>query len=1671
MIIKFLHWKRAAFSVLFTLLLSVAGVTNVFAQTFTSGNLNYSLNDDGATVTVTGHVDGTAATGELVIPESVELYGTTYPVTVIGESAFQNCYNLTGDLVIPNSVITIGYRAFYYCSGFTGSLTIGNAVQTISGYAFYYCNFTGTLTIPESVTYISYNVFDYCDFTSLNFNATNCSSISGSWLNNCYYLTTLTIGENVQVIPSYFLTGHTSFTGELVIPESVTIIGNNAFDACTGFTGSLTIPNSVISIYQNAFNGCTGFTGSLTIGNSVTTIGENAFNGCTGFTGSLTIPNAVTSISTNAFSGCTGFSGTLSLGNSVTQIGNTAFFGACSDFSSIEIWAETPPILGNNVFLSADYGIPVSVPCGSLDAYQEAEGWNVFTNLQEFNPCLWEIMAETSPAISGTVNGTGIYEQGQTCTLTATPNEGYYFMDWTENGVVVSTDAEYAFMVTGNRSLVARFTDGSSIVIGYGGDTISKYLPSFSLYCFSLTQQIYTAEEIGWLDEIMGNAAINSIAFFNEGFQKTRNYDIYLVHTDKTNFESANDWVAVTEADKVFGGAVTMASDDWTTITFDTPFAYNGISNLALVIDDNSGNWSSNNMTCRVFETNGSQAIRVYSDNSNYDPYNPDQYEGTLESVKNEIVLGISFAVFATASPVEGGSVSGAGAYHFGEVCTLTATPSSDAFVFVNWTENGEVVSSNAQYSFIVTENRNFVANFLHFRFDITAIASPEVCGTVTGAGNYLVGQTCTLTATPNEGYIFYQWLENGEVVSTNPTYSFVVTADRALTARFKTANPIIFADPNVETICVNNWDSDGDGFLSYGEAAAVTDLGSAFRNHSEITSFNELQYFTGLTSIGYRAFYYCYNLSSVTLPSSVTSIDSYAFYYSGLSGAFVVPSTVTSIGTYAFSNCYGLTSVNLSGSISYLNDYVFNNCYNLSSITLPTSLTSIGSSTFQNCSSLSSISLPNAVSYIYSYAFYGCTGLTSVELSSSLYSIGYRAFYGCSNLTGTLNLPNGVNSIGEEAFMDCTALSGLNLSQNLGSIGANAFRNCSGIRGEITLPASLWSVGGYAFYGCDGISTVNYNATNCSSFGSASNPVFYDCAFPHLNIGANVQSIPDYAFKRCFMITDMNVAAVNPPTIYSSTFGMVPRSIPVTVPFGSGNLYRSAQYWEEFFNIIEDNGVVYTNYWQPNGSQYADNMSVIGIIQIDGVEQSSNALEIGAFCGDECRGSQLLTYYPQLDRYLVFFTLYGEEDDVLFFRLYNHELGQESELGCVSYITFESNGILGSYASPYVFNFTHIQNTMLSTGWTWYSSYVELSGINGLSMMEESIGDNGVMIKSQASGYVANNNGQWTGSLNVVNNEQMYTINTSVPCVLSMTGSYADPTQHPISLYSGWTWIGYPLATATEINDALSGLNPIDGDLLKAKNMFSVYMEGTGWIGMLNTLKPGAGLMYYSQNSETVSLVYATEAKGVAPHDEMATEVSHYMPELSSYSNNMNVIAVVELEGTEVRNSKLELAVFAGNECRGNVHPIYLEALDRYIAFLTVAGDESTPLSWKLFDPETGIEYCCDQSVTFETNDIIGSLNDPLVLSFSKMTSAEDYAGFVSVYPNPVKANEMVSVALPFESKARLEMVNVMGAVLSTEIVVGGTLALKVPETPGIYMMKVIFDGKGTYTYKLVVE
>ena len=112
----------------------------------------------------------------------------------------------------------------------------------------------------------------------------------------------------------------------------------------------------------------------------------------------------------------------------------------------------------------------------------------------------------------------------------------------------------------------------------------------------------------------------------------------------------------------------------------------------------------------------------------------------------------------------------------------MTATP-APGYDFVNWTENGNSVSTNANFGFPVTGNRTLVANFELKTIDITVVVNPEEGGTAIGAGTYNYGEEVTVTVSRNEDWAFINWTENGNVVSEEETYTFIATESRTLVA------------------------------------------------------------------------------------------------------------------------------------------------------------------------------------------------------------------------------------------------------------------------------------------------------------------------------------------------------------------------------------------------------------------------------------------------------------------------------------------------------------------------------------------------------------------------------------------------------------------------------------------------------------------------------------------------------------------------------------------------------------------------------------------------------------------------------------------------------------------------------------------------------------------------
>ena len=218
-------------------------------------------------------------------------------------------------------------------------------------------------------------------------------------------------------------------------------------------------------------------------------------------------------------------------------------------------------------------------------------------------------------------------------------------------------------------------------------------------------------------------------------------------------------------------------------------------------------------------------------------------------------------------------------------------------------------------------------------------------------------------------------------------------------------ASGIIFADANVKALCVSKWDTNCDGELSYNEAAAVTRIGNLF-SCKDITSFDELGFFKGLTRIDGSSFALCSALSSITIPNSVTSIDERAFWGCSSLSSVIIPKSVNSISSYAFDGCSCLTNITIPHSVTKIDDLAFSGCSGLTTISVEPGNMQYDSR--NDCNAIvetttnrlvvgckNSIIL-ESITAIGDYAFFGCSGLTNITISNSVTSIGLFAFNEC---------------------------------------------------------------------------------------------------------------------------------------------------------------------------------------------------------------------------------------------------------------------------------------------------------------------------------------------------------------------------------------------------------------------------------------------------------------------------------------------------------------------------------------------------------------------------------------------------------------------------------------------------------------------------------------------------
>lgn len=1128
-------------------------------------------------------------------------------------------------------------------------------------------------------------------------------------------------------------------------------------------------------------------------------------------------------------------------------------------------------------------------------------------------------------------------------------------------------------------------------------------------------------------------------------------------------------------------------------------------------------------------------------DYGSYQPYDVGD-GGYSNPLVFQIVEGsptTSYVINASASPSAGGTVSGAGTYIEGSICTLNATPSSD-YNFVKWSKNGTQVSTNPVYSFQVTESASYVASFVEkpIYYNISVSASPSNGGTVTGSGNYVFYAHVTLTATPNPGYVFERWTKNGTQVSTNPNYMIVVTGDA-----------------NYEAVFSAN--STGSGILS-----GIFSVGANTRvNFSQ----GNLQYQASSNTWRFATNQYDYlGSGNANISSSYSGwIDLFCWGTSGYNHGAVCYQPWSTSTTNSDYYAYGSYTYNLydqTGKADWGYNRISNGGNTLDSWRTPT-----------RAEWAYMLNTRNTASGI-RYAKAQVNGVKGLILLPDDWSASYYSL----NSTNTSGADFSTNVISSSVW-----------ANNLESHGA-VFLPTAGMRfgtqlGSIGVYGLYWSSSyydsdnaGYLVLGSDrveandvdrrgGVSvrlvtpvqntayTISVSA-NPSYGGSVSGGGTYiegsTCvltATPATGYsfvrwtknGSQVSTNPSYSFTVTGNASYVAVFSLNSYTISASAS-----------PSSGGSVSGAGSY--NYGSTCTLNASANTGYsfvcWMKNGSQVstnasfsftvAENASYVAVFNLDSYTISVSASPsaggsvsgAGSYnYGNSCtltatpatgysfvcwtkNGSQVSTN-PNYS-----FTVTGNASCVAVFSLNTYTIsasanstlwGTVSGAGTYSFgsictltatpntgcdfvrwtengsqvSTYESYSFMVTGNASYVAVFeesTITQSQPLSTGWNWWSSYVELNGAEGLSMLENGLGSAGQMIKSRSDGYVEsytyNGTTGWFGSLTSISNEQMYKINMNSSSSAAVTGYLVSTSNHPITIGNGWNWIGFPLNQSVGVAEALSGFSPAVDDVLKGRNSYTTYFSNngtTGWFGSLNTLEPGYGYMYQSQSSGTKTLVFQP-GRGEVMLANITPENNIYQPSDQRFADNMTVTAVIEVEDEELRSDSHELAAFVDDECRGSVRLLYVEPIDRYVAFLTVFGETGDALEFRLTDG-TDSQFSTDM-LSFASDGGVGTLALPKVLHFGTLGLGETSA-MVRIYPNPVRRKGTLNVSLPEASGTMtVEIGNMLGVtVLREEVVMDPTSVVRIslPDAvlSGTYILKAIRADGNVYYGKLVVE
>ena len=435
----------------------------------------------------------------------------------------------------------------------------------------------------------------------------------------------------------------------------------------------------------------------------------------------------------------------------------------------------------------------------------------------------------------------------------------------------------------------------------------------------------------------------------------------------------------------------------------------------------------------------------------------------------------------------------------------------------------------------------------------------------------------------------------------------------------------------------------------------------------------------------------------------------------------------------------------------------------------------------------------------------------------------------------------------------------------------------------------------------------------------------------------------------------------------------------------------------------------------QPEWSKKVDSdllrysMNVIGQVYLyDQIDSDSRDI-VGVFDKENvCHGFANITHDEQYGDNALYLTVYDNQVSgrELNFRLWQYSTGRELVLTPKQNITFENSAVVGS-GTPVRFDGgeSFVQNFSLKKGWNWVSFNVnspQLADVNPLlNNIPWKEGD--VLTDMGSDTLLVYKNKQWltSGSTQnmTISPKKSYAIKVQEDCLFPIGGTVIkEESARTIEVKKGWNAIGYTPMTNLSVETALSDYydNAQEGDVIKSHTEFAYFSKSGNvgrWRGSLQYMKPGEGYMMLRKGNDDVSFTY--------PYYEMGTSSSENGAKAARLtSSNEARSAVLKTRSTMTLSATVEnfemkdgdrLVAYSDGEVVGCEELITAAtATDQPVFFMSISGEAKQPIRFTIERDGKTVAYTRD-IMTFQTNAVIGSPEEPAVINFSDTQTYEE--------------------------------------------------------------------------------